>query len=180
MTITRTLALLSLSLATVPLAAALAADPPSTAAAPAVAKPATPATGSFLTTVAGSNLFEIESSKLALAKSGNEKVKGFANQMIADHTQAGTKFKQAVAEAKLTPPAEKLDTRHQAILDDLTKRDGAGFDQAYVKAQHDAHVEAVGLFDAYARSGDNARLKQFAAETLPTLKQHLQHVTSMQ
>ena len=36
------------------------------------------------------------------------------------------------------------------------------------------------LFDAYARSGDNARIKQFAAEMLPTLKQHLQHVTSMQ
>ena len=177
MTLTRTLAVLSLSLAAVPVAVALAADPPNTAAAPAMA---TPATGSFLTTVAASNMFEIESSKVALTKSGSEKVKAFANQMIADHTQAGTKFKQAVAEAKLTPPAEKLDTRHQAILDDLTKRAGAGFDQAYIKAQHDAHVEAVGLFDAYARSGDNARMKQFAAELLPVLNEHLQHVTSMQ
>lgn len=177
MTIAKTFALLSLA---VPLAAlavtpAIAADPPSTAAAPA-----TPATGSFVATTAASNLFEIESSKLALAKSGNDKVKAFANQMVADHTQAAAKFKQAVTEAKLTPPAEKLDTRHQSILDDLTKRTGTGFDQAYLKAQHDAHVEAVGLFDTYARGGDNARMKQFAAEMLPTLKQHLQHVASMQ
>lgn len=157
---------------------AVAADPPSTAAAPATT--ATPATASFLTSAAAANQFEIESSKLALSKSSSEKVKAFANQMIADHGQAATKFRQAIGEAKLTPPADKLDTRHQAILDDLAKRDGTGFDQAYVKAQHDAHVEAVGLFDAYARSGDNARMKQFAAEMLPTLKTHLQHVTSMQ
>lgn len=171
-------ALAVLSLAALSAAPAFAADPPNTAAAPAAT--ATPATGSFLTTVAASNLFEIESSRLALTKSGNEKVKAFANQMVADHTQAGTKFKQAVTEAKLPPPAEKLDTRHQALLDDLTKRDGTAFDQAYIKAQHDAHVEAVALFDAYGRSGDNARIKQFATELLPTLKQHLQHVTSMQ
>lgn len=168
----------ALALASVSAAPAFAADPPSTAAAPA--STATPATGSFLTTVAASNLFEIESSRLALTKSGNEKVKAFANQMVADHTQAGTKFKQAVTEAKLPPPAEKLDTRHQAILDDLTKRDGTGFDQAYIKAQHDAHVEAVALFDAYARSGENPRIKKFAAELLPTLKQHLQQVPAMQ
>ena len=170
-------ALAVLSLAALSATPAFAADPPSTAAAPAAA---TPATGSFLMTVAASNLFEIESSRLALTKSGNDKVKAFANQMVTDHTQAATKFKAAVTEAKLPPPAEKLDTRHQAILDDLTKRDGNGFDQAYIKAQHDAHVEAVALFDAYARSGDNARMKQFAAELLPTLKQHLQRVTSMQ
>jgi putative membrane protein len=88
--------------------------------------------------------------------------------MVTDHTGAGTKFKQAVAEAKLTAPAEELDAKHQALLDDLQKKDGTSFDTAYVKAQHDGHIETVAMFEAYAKGGDNARMKQFANDMLPT------------
>ncbi len=167
--------------ATLPLALAagpaFAADPPAKqAAAPAMATPSTP---TFLANTAAANLFEIESSKMALSKTKNDKVKSFANEMVTEHTAAGTKFKQAVADAKLTPPAEKLDAKHQALLDDLKKQDGAAFDTAYVKAQHDGHAETVAMFDAYAKGGDNARMKQFATDMLPTLKKHLDEVSKL-
>ena len=166
---------LPLILASAP--AAFAADPPAKqAAAPAMA---TPSTSTFLTNTAVANLFEIESSKAALAKTKNDKIKAFANLMVTDHTGAGTKFKQAVTDAKLTPPAEKLDAKHQALLDDMKKKDGAAFDSAYVKAQHDGHVETVAMFEAYAKRGDNARMKQFASEMLPTLKAHLDQVSKL-
>jgi putative membrane protein len=166
---------LPLILASAP--AAFAADPPAKqAAAPAMA---TPSTSTFLTNTAVANLFEIESSKAALAKTKNDKIKAFANLMVTDHTGAGTKFKQAVTDAKLTPPAEKLDAKHQALLDDLKKKDSAAFDSAYVKAQHDGHVETVAMFEAYAKGGDNARMKQFATEMLPTLKAHLDQVSKI-
>ena len=156
---------------------AFAADPPAKqAAAPAMA---TPSTSTFLTNTAVANLFEIESSKAALAKTKSDKIKAFANLMVTDHTGAGTKFKQAVTDAKLTPPAEKLDAKHQALLDDLKKKEGAAFDTAYVKAQHDGHVETVAMFEAYAKGGDNARMKQFANEMLPTLKAHLDQVSKL-
>jgi putative membrane protein len=156
---------------------AFAADPPAKqAAAPAMA---TPSTSTFLTNTAVANLFEIDSSKVALAKTKNDKIKAFANLMVTDHTGAGTKFKQAVTDAKLTPPAEKLDAKHQALLDDLKKKDGAAFDAGYVKAQHDGHVETVAMFEAYAKGGDNARMKQFANEMLPTLKAHLDQVSKL-
>jgi putative membrane protein len=35
------------------------------------------------------------------------------------------------------------------------------------------HQDAVALFEAYSKSGDNADLKKWAAKTLPHLKQHL-------
>ena len=35
------------------------------------------------------------------------------------------------------------------------------------------HQDAVGLFEAYSKSGDNSDLKKWAAKTLPHLKQHL-------
>ena len=153
-----------------------AGAPAKQAAAPTMVPPAT---STFLTNTVAANLFEIESSKVALTKTKNDKVKGFANLMVSDHTKAGTRFKQAVTDAKLTPPAEKLDAKHQALLDDLKKKDGAAFDTAYIKAQRDGHIETVAMFEAYAKGGDNARLKQFANDMLPTLKMHLDQVSKL-
>lgn len=175
-------ATLPLALATAPAFAQTPAQSPAQspaakqAAAPAMA---TPSTSTFLASTAGANLFEIESSKVALTKTKNDKVKAFANQMVTDHTGAGAKFKQAVADAKLTPPAEKLDAKHQALLDDLKKKDGTAFDTAYIKAQTDGHTETVAMFEAYAKGGDNARMKQFANDMLPTLKTHLDEVSKL-
>ena len=36
-----------------------------------------------------------------------------------------------------------------------------------------AHKDAVSLFERYAKGGDNATLKAFAAKTLPHLREHL-------
>ena len=56
------------------------------------------------------------------------------------------------------------------------KKDGPAFDKAYVEAQLKGHEETVALFQAYANGGDNARIKQFAKDLLPTLQMHLEHV----
>ena len=158
-------------------AAAFAADPPAnTAARPATAAPSTDV---FLTKTAGGNLFEIESSKLALTKTKTAPVRTFANEMVRDHIEAGAKFKQAVADAKLTPPSEALDAQHQTAINDLKGKDGSAFDKAYIDDQYRAHVQTVDMFQAYADGGDNARIKQFAQQMLPTLKTHLGHVTKL-
>jgi putative membrane protein len=156
------IALLAISIA----GTALAADPPKKA----------PTTEAFLAEVAVGNQFEIQSSQLALAKTKNEGVRSFANRMVADHSEAGAKFTKAVSDAKLKAPSTAMDAKHQAILDDLAKKDGAALDSAYVEAQHKAHAETVELFQAYANGGDNTRIKQFAQELLPTLKSHLDQV----
>jgi putative membrane protein len=53
------------------------------------------------------------------------------------------------------------------------------FDRAYVEAQYTAHVEAITLMTDCACTSDNERLKALAAEILPTLKSHLDHVTRL-
>ena len=59
------------------------------------------------------------------------------------------------------------------ILDDLTARDAASFDKAYVEAQYEALRELAGLFRAYATGGDDARIRQFAQGLLLTVRSHL-------
>src|SRR5690348_12419590 len=122
-TMLRPVALLLVAM-TVAAPAAFAADPPSTAAA---APPGAQAlsTDQFLMQLAAANTFEIDSSKLAVSKSKSETVKAFANEMISDHSKAAVKMKQAVTDAKAKAPREALDAKHQAIYDDLKKKEGA-------------------------------------------------------
>ncbi len=159
---------------------AFAADPPSTAAAPAVLAAKPMATDEFLSRLAAANKLEIDSSTMAITRSKSERLKTFASQMVSDHGQAAAKMKQAVGDAKIKAPPDALDPRHQALLDDLRRKDGPAFDRAYVDAQLKGHEETVALVEGYATTGDNPQIKQFASELLPTLRMHLDNVKKLQ
>jgi putative membrane protein len=58
------------------------------------------------------------------------------------------------------------------MIDALNSAKPEDFDKTYAKQQVKGHKKAIELFDEYAEEGDNAALKQFAANTLPTIKQH--------
>jgi putative membrane protein len=136
--------------------------------------PEPPPTGDFVNKVAVSDMFEIQSSELALQKKPDRDTKPFATQMIKDHSLTSKQLKALVSSGKVKAdvPAT-LDPDHQKKLDELRGLDGKEFDQAYDKAQLEGHEEAVDLFRRYAQGGDNKDLKQWAAQTLPHLQHHL-------
>jgi putative membrane protein len=74
------------------------------------------------------------------------------------------------------PPEGQMMKKHQAKAQQRETADGQGFDQSYMRAQSMAHDEAIALFDAYSKSGQDGRLKNFAAKTLPALQEHKQHI----
>ena len=133
----------------------------------------TPTTQDFVTMAANSDMFEIQSSQLVTQKSDN-KDKAFAERMIKDHTETTNKMKSLVdgGKVKVNLPT-KMDSAHEAKLDKLKKLDGKDFSKQYEDMQVSAHKDAVSLFERYGKGGDNAELKTFANETLPTLKEHL-------
>src|ERR1700755_2192434 len=59
-----------------------------------------PTTADFVKEVAISDMFEIESSKLAEQK-GNTQEKSFAQQMVTDHTKTSSELKQMVSGGKV-------------------------------------------------------------------------------
>ncbi len=134
-------------------------------------------TQNFVTEVAISDMFEIQSSKLA-AQKGNENVRAFAQQMVTDHTKTSNELKGMVGKAKAKLPSA-LDAEHQKKLDQLQSLAGDQFSQTYASMQVQAHEVAVKLFEAFSNSGDNAELKAWAAKTLPALKEHLQHAKAL-
>lgn len=132
----------------------------------------------FVTKAALAGDFEIKSSQLAKSKSKNAEVLSFADKMIADHTAAAKKLEETAAAAGVT--ADKSETSpHTDDMKDLEEAKPEAFDEEYVEKQTEAHEDAVSLFEGYAEKGDDAKLKQFAAETLPTLRAHLDHVKKL-
>ena len=129
-----------------------------------------PAAQDFVQQAAIGNMFEIESSKLALDHAQSGDVKTFAQRMIDDHTKADGDLKAAVQSAGIIVPAD-LDQAHKDKLDQLQAAN-TDFDRQYVDMQVSAHDDAVKLFQGFADSGDNPDVKQFAESTLPTLKDH--------
>ena len=86
--------------------------------------------------------------------------------------------KAAAGKAGIQPPPEQeVSSQVQGKVAPLNN--SGQFDQDYVQAQLQAHQDAVALFTAYSRNGDNPALKSFAAKTLPTLKHHLTQVEAL-
>jgi len=133
-----------------------------------------PTTADFVKEVAISDMFEIESNKLAQEK-GNAPEKTFASQMVTDHTKTSTELKGLVSSGKVKAelPAA-LDSSHQNKLDKLKAESGKDFSSDFDSMQVSAHKDAVSLFERYAKGGDNADLKDWAGKTLPALKHHLE------
>ena len=133
-----------------------------------------PSTADFVSAVAISDMFEIQSSKLAKAR-GQGSVAAFAAKMIDDHSKTSNELKGLVEKGavKQQPPTA-LDGAHQKKMESLKSASGADFTTLYVKDQVSAHKDAIDLFERYAKGGDNEALEQWAAATLPALRHHLQ------
>jgi putative membrane protein len=127
----------------------------------------------FANTVAGSDLYEIESAKLAADKASNADVKSLAQHIRTDHEKSSAELKSAAGTANISV-APKLDAEKQGMLDQLkTAARGADFDKLYVEQQKTAHQKALDLLQGYSSGGDNEALKGFATKASGVVKGHL-------
>ena len=103
----------------------------------------------FVNKVAISDMFEIQSSQLALSKQADEDTKPFAQKMVQDHQKTSSELKAVVegSMVKLTLPTT-MDSEHQKMLNDLQAKDGKDFDRTYNQIQLKAHQDAVALFES--------------------------------
>jgi len=134
----------------------------------------TPTTQDFVTEAAQSDMFEIQSSKLALT-SADAPTKDFAQTMIDDHTKTTTELKAAVSkgEAHANLPTA-MSSSQQSMIAKLNDLHGADFDKQYHSDQVSAHKDAVSLFQRYGKNGIDAGLKDWAATIEPGLEHHLE------
>lgn len=114
------------------------------------------------------NDFEIGSARLALAKSSNENVRGFATRALADHTDAAERLSKARSEAGVTyAPDPSQPPNTIAILQRLGALEGPEFDTAFANAQLAVLADAEAQYGANSQSGG---LKRYAQEELPKMQ----------
>lgn len=128
----------------------------------------------FVNKAAVSDMFEVESSKIALERTKNSGIKAFAQMMVDAHTRTTEDLKAAIAGSGLaiTPPTALPDDKMSALAD-LRSASADDFDKKYMDAQVDGHQAALDLMTRYAQDGDNASLKAAATATAPIVQQHL-------
>jgi putative membrane protein len=132
----------------------------------------------FVQKASSGGLAEVRAGQLATERAASAEVKQFGQQMVTDHTKANQEL-TTLAQAKHLPVATELDQKHQALAEKLATLQGAAFDRAYLAGQVADHAQTVRLFTTEAREGHDAELKAFAAQTLPTLQEHLRMVRAL-
>lgn len=135
----------------------------------------------YVKMAADSDNFEIQSGRIAASKSKRQDVKGFAKQMITDHSGTTKSLMAALnnQDRKITPPAMKLSADNQAKIDLLRKAPKNSFDEIYLKQQLEAHQSAWALHSGYATDGTDASLKQVASTAVPIVEGHLSMLKGM-
>jgi putative membrane protein len=126
----------------------------------------------FVREAAQGGLAEVELGKLATEKASNDEVKKFGQHMVDDHTKAGDELKE-VASSEGIQIAQQLSAKDKLTKERLSKLSGEQFDKAYMADMVKDHTQDVADFERESRSGVNPDVKDFAAKTLPTLKDHL-------
>ncbi|HEX3944684.1 MAG TPA: DUF4142 domain-containing protein [Rhizomicrobium sp.] len=129
--------------------------------------------GAFVKKATVSDMYEIAAGHIAETKATSADVKTFANRMITDHTKSSDELKSILSKNGHTPAPPPLDPAHKAMLNKLRNASAGNFDALYAQQQIQAHQEAVMLFTSEEQTGTDPDIKNFAAQTLPVIQQHL-------
>ena len=134
--------------------------------------------GAFVADAASSGMAEVKLGQLAQQKGWNTAVKDFSKRMEADHTKAGNELKDVADRNNVTLPNE-VNYADKSTYERLSAYSGKEFDKAYADQMVKDHEKAVAEFKKEASEGENKDLKNFAAQTVPTLESHLQMAQDM-
>jgi putative membrane protein len=133
----------------------------------------------FLETAAKDGLAEVELGQLASQRAESPDVKQFGQRMVQDHGKANDQLKQLASSKGVDVPTE-TDKSHQKKMEKLQKLQGAQFDKQYMDDMVKDHKKDVKEFQKEAKSAKDPDVKNFAAQTAPTLQEHLQMAEAAQ
>jgi putative membrane protein len=133
----------------------------------------------FVMMAAQGGMTEVQLGQMAADKGSSSDVKDFGSKMVTDHGKANDELKSIATSKGLTVP-DKLDAKHQAMVDKLSKLSGAAFDKEYVMDMVAGHKKTDALMKKEAASGKDADLKAFASKTDETVEMHLKMIEDIQ
>jgi putative membrane protein len=128
----------------------------------------------FVQLVGSGGHAEVELGNVAAKKARSDRVRQFASRMVDDHGKANKKLARAASRVKLDAPDGVADPDHRAQQKHLQSLAGEEFDREYIRTQIADHQRTATLLEWEVGSGQNADLKEFAAQSLPDVLDHLE------
>ena len=127
---------------------------------------------------------DITAARLALAKSKNAEVRGFAEVMLRDHQAVEAQALALVKKLGVTPAdngtSAALARQAADTSDKLAKLEGAEFDRAYMKNEAAYHATVNGaLRSTLIPSADNAELKALLETGVALFGEHQAHAEAL-
>ena len=135
--------------------------------------------------VVAANNVDIEAGKLANSVSQNQDVKGFAQLMVADHSNSNKQATALVTKLKVTPEdsdtSRSLKNGGTTNISKLKGLKGKEFDKAYIDNEVTYHQAVLDAIDkTLIPNAKNAELKGLLEKTRPVIEAHLQHAKHLQ
>lgn len=128
----------------------------------------------FLVDAAEADLAEIQLGKLAQQKSTNADVKGLGKMMVEQHEKSAAALKTTAAQKNITLPTS-LTEDGQKEFKDLNDKSGHDFDKKYTDMMVDGHEKLIKRMEKASEKAEDADIRMWAANMLPTLRTHLEH-----
>lgn len=135
--------------------------------------------------VIGANKIDISYARIALKKSHNHQVIGFAHEMIKDHGTVLRSVEQLARKLHVKPAssstATTLETQARAERAKLEGLSGAAFDKAYIDNEVAFHKTVIGAMNStLIPDAKNTQLKDALKGALPVFQGHLEHAENIQ
>jgi putative membrane protein len=126
----------------------------------------------FVTVTAQNGMAEVEMGKQAQSNGGSQDVKDFGKTLETDHGNANAALTAVANEENIQLPTAMTDD-HQKHLSEMGAMKGKDYDKHFIDMMIDSHGKSIERFKDAAANNANAKVKDFAAKTLPTLEAHL-------
>lgn len=126
----------------------------------------------FVDFAAQTDMTEAHLGQLAADQASAQGVKDYAQMLVSDHTKDYDQLTAIATKAGLTVP-KGLDAKHDKMIAPFEKLKGAAFDRRYEHEMVAGHTQAIAMYKKEASDGQNADLKAYASQALPTLDKHL-------
>ena len=126
----------------------------------------------FVEFAAQTDMTEAHLGQLAADQAAGANVKDYASMLVTDHTSDYKQLGTIAGKAGLNVP-KGLDAAHDKMIAPFEKLKGRAFDMRYEREMVAGHQQAIARYKQEAANGQNADLKAYANQVLPTLQKHL-------
>jgi len=126
----------------------------------------------FLSDALRTSLANVRMGELAAQQSSDQRVRDYGTKLKRDFTTQATEIERLLAPLGVPIPTEPS-PEAQSHLAALTRLSGKEFDMAFVQQLIWTHSDAVESYGAQTQANPDRSVHDFAAASLPLLREHL-------